>query len=679
MPIDITAQPRRAQFVISGTGPYSCEFEILEETDIAVYRDATALTYPTHYSVSIADNGKFSVTLVSATGTTLTVLGARAYSRMTDFQTGGDFKAVTVDRELDSFEIQIQQIVEKQSRALMFSETSTVIPNGLPTDLASKFLAFDAFGQPIASNGSGTDTGLRTDLASAVLGSDLVAFKDNLAPAYLKTVSDILNGSEVSFLRFVNRAWHTGIRGFTYANDVSDNLREAVAAMGELGPSADKGARLYIPYGGYAASDYVPDAAGNYVVNVGERVHIRGDGKHATVFSFNPAAQASFFRFKNGTAICFQSSLRGVGFMGGGTQKKTAIEAYDTSELTLEDFAIYPWTGTNSRGLWLRGREITHINDFSISADLPMQVSANPNHSIGCDHLTIGNGIIITTVATNYAMHIDNGVNVTNLLWRGQTSVNLGAGVVVWVDSTSSIVHSSVRFQNIRGEQFTAGTSYMFHIEPNLGIQSLEFKNIFGGLDINGFLLRRFQNVQMSGVEYVDAAKVGLDAIGTNVGSSIALAGCLWQVGATASLTNLQRRLVVRDTAANQNIPSNGVLHYKSDTALDCIEVNGMPVQGFEGTLATSASVALPLGSTNSVKCAILNIAANGATKRACGVVAISLIGGAELVSAVGDLTVDAAAVDAGKLTVVANGSTVLLANDTGESLRYLVDARYVR
>src|SRR5688572_23074570 len=102
MPIDITDQTRRVQYVISGTGPYDFDFELLAETDIAVYRDSTLLVLTTNYTVSLNSDGTGSVTLVSATGTTLTIIGARPYQRISDYSVGGDFTAAMINRELDS-------------------------------------------------------------------------------------------------------------------------------------------------------------------------------------------------------------------------------------------------------------------------------------------------------------------------------------------------------------------------------------------------------------------------------------------------------------------------------------------------------------------------------------------------------------------------------------------------
>jgi len=142
MPIDITSQDRRVQYVGSGTGPYDFEFECLEETDVAVYQDDELLVLTTDYTVSLNADGSGSVTTVgSMTGSTVTIIGARPYQRITDFSTGGDFRATTVNDELDSIQIQIQQLIERLDRAPVLPIfTELTLPISLPAPGAGNYL-----------------------------------------------------------------------------------------------------------------------------------------------------------------------------------------------------------------------------------------------------------------------------------------------------------------------------------------------------------------------------------------------------------------------------------------------------------------------------------------------------------------------------------------------------------
>ena len=124
----------------AGVGPYSFTFEVLANTDIQVYKNTTLLTLTTNYTVTINSNGTGSVTLVSAaTGTdTITIVGDRAIQRATDFVTGGDLFANTLNDEFDSLVIFAQQVDEKADRGLKAPVTDPTDVNMVLPDKASR-------------------------------------------------------------------------------------------------------------------------------------------------------------------------------------------------------------------------------------------------------------------------------------------------------------------------------------------------------------------------------------------------------------------------------------------------------------------------------------------------------------------------------------------------------------
>ena len=152
----ISNVPRRVVYAASGTGPYAFTFEILNQTDIAVYKASTLLTLTTDYTVTINANGTGSVTLVLTAGTSnITIVGAKNIQRTTDFTTGGDLFANTLNDELDNQTIFIQQVAETAERGLKAPVTDpTDIAMTLPAKAsrAGKVLSFDATtGNPVAS------------------------------------------------------------------------------------------------------------------------------------------------------------------------------------------------------------------------------------------------------------------------------------------------------------------------------------------------------------------------------------------------------------------------------------------------------------------------------------------------------------------------------------------------
>ena len=163
MAIDISATSRRIVYTGSaGTGPYTFAFNILANTDLAVFFDDTELTLTTDYTVAISADGTGSVTIVvggsarvpsTPTGSNrVTIVGNRTIQRTTDFTTGGPLFATSLNDELDSLTIFTQQNLEQSNRSLRAPNTDpTTISMELPdnTTRANKTLAFDASGNPV--------------------------------------------------------------------------------------------------------------------------------------------------------------------------------------------------------------------------------------------------------------------------------------------------------------------------------------------------------------------------------------------------------------------------------------------------------------------------------------------------------------------------------------------------
>lgn len=178
----------------AGVGPYSFSFEILANTDIAVYKNSTLLTLTTDYTVTINSNGTGSVTLVVAatSAQNITLVGNRAIERATDFVTGGDLFANSLNDEFDSLVIFSQQTDEKAERGLKAPVTDpTDINMVLPskTSRAGKTLAFDSLGNP-------------------TVGEDIGNWRGNWASGTAYSVRDLVKDASNSSVYRVNTA-HT--------------------------------------------------------------------------------------------------------------------------------------------------------------------------------------------------------------------------------------------------------------------------------------------------------------------------------------------------------------------------------------------------------------------------------------------------------------------------------------
>lgn len=97
-----------------------------------------------------------------------------------------------------------------------------------------------------------------SDISTANLaassGSSLVGFGDLVAPAYLKTVSDILNGERVDIFRNIPAAQHAAIRARTSVYDVGPKMQELLDEMYD----AKRNGELFLGYGTYPMLTMAP-------------------------------------------------------------------------------------------------------------------------------------------------------------------------------------------------------------------------------------------------------------------------------------------------------------------------------------------------------------------------------------------------------------------------------------
>jgi hypothetical protein len=226
----ISNVPRRVVYAASGVGPYAFTFEILDVTDISVYRGSTLLTLTTDYTVTINANGTGSVTLVTTAGTSnVTIVGAKNIQRTSDFTTGGDLFANTLNDELDNQTIFVQQVAETAERGLKAPVTD-------PTDIAmtlpakdgrkGKVLAFDSTtGNPVA--GPSLDSLVTVIEQSAYINAvgenidDVIAVADN--EANIDTVAG------------VSSAVTTVATNISNVNTVADDLNEPTSEIHVVG------------------------------------------------------------------------------------------------------------------------------------------------------------------------------------------------------------------------------------------------------------------------------------------------------------------------------------------------------------------------------------------------------------------------------------------------------------
>jgi len=163
---DIAINPvtRRVQFTgNTGTGPFAFTFNILQASDIVVYKNNVLQTLTTDYTVTINANGTGSITMVSALINTdvLIIVGGRELSRTTDFVTSGDLLAASLNEQLDSNVIMAQQLDERVSRSVRSQPGDELMNLYLPlkADRADKLMSFDTEGNVQAQSAADLLTG----------------------------------------------------------------------------------------------------------------------------------------------------------------------------------------------------------------------------------------------------------------------------------------------------------------------------------------------------------------------------------------------------------------------------------------------------------------------------------------------------------------------------------------
>ena len=158
----------------------------------------TILVLNTDYTVQLngdqngTPGGTITLPAVLSSGYNLTITSDIANLQPTDLTNQGGFYPEVITDALDRATIQIQQL-DQNSRAIKIPLSDGVLDMTTPVVSArqGKYLAFDTFGLPVVSSGTGSDSALRTDLANATAvsaGSRLSGFRQDGTGATARTV-----------------------------------------------------------------------------------------------------------------------------------------------------------------------------------------------------------------------------------------------------------------------------------------------------------------------------------------------------------------------------------------------------------------------------------------------------------------------------------------------------------
>ena len=159
--------PRVQYTATSGQTVFAYGFPIFADADLKVYVDSTLKTLTTDYTVSgAATTSGGNVTFGSGltAGDIVTIYRDLAVARASDYQTGGDLLAETLNDDLDKLVMMVQQSEsDVANRSIRFGQFVTGLPLSEITDnataRANKVIGFDSSGQPGATTEIGNFQG----------------------------------------------------------------------------------------------------------------------------------------------------------------------------------------------------------------------------------------------------------------------------------------------------------------------------------------------------------------------------------------------------------------------------------------------------------------------------------------------------------------------------------------
>jgi hypothetical protein len=342
-------------------------------------------------------------------------------------------------------------------------------------------------------------------------------------------------------------------------------------------------------------------------------IHIKGAGRQATFILHKPTGVSTCFYFSQGASILYYCSLSDLTIGSAEeTFNKIAIWLSDVSYFRLHnvnvlhypiDGTMYRGAGTTGTGLYIAGRDLSHIENCNFTANNPVVMALNPNQpAIMLDSFTFTNLFAYTTLTTVSCIQVQTGGAMTNIVFDGVQNWIGGLNGFAWTDSTSSQISTGLHFYNIKSEQAAGSGGYMVNIDVNNNLSNVSVSGLMGG-DRNGVRMRKVLNAALRSVYYDpngNATKIGL-----NIDSTCRLTeitGCNWLSGTLATISG--QTLVQSGgqvTGHSTAIPASGL--YVATTSAALADLNGATIDNAAWTaytpvLTSEAGGALGSGNT---------------------------------------------------------------------------------
>jgi len=422
---DIAINPvtRRVQFTgNTGTGPYAFTFNVLQSSDIVVYKNNVLLTETTDYTVSIATNGTGNITMVVALVLTdiLTIIGGRELSRTTDFVTAGDLLASSLNEQLDSNVIMSQQLDERFGRTLAVppGDEDKTLDLPLAADRADKIILFDTEGNVTAAPPSDF-------FGNAVLGGNFIvntatgdgsqtAFGLTVAPGVKTNIQIHIDGV------YQNKATFS-LSGSTVTFTEAPPLNAAIEFM--MGESVTQitGDASAITYnqGGTGAQDRTVQSKLQDFVSVKDFGAV-GDG---VADDYTAIAACWTHCLANAVGMYFPSGtyiVNDLSFPMGRINGLAPSSLLDCKNVTIfgdgRSTILKTVSSAGADVLQFNGAKNLHVKDLSITADLTGSAGAGSNCvslTGGADNITFENVYAFNPDYVEKVAYLDGGKGFT--------------------------------------------------------------------------------------------------------------------------------------------------------------------------------------------------------------------------------------------------------------------------
>ncbi len=416
------------------------------------------------------------------------------------------------------------------------------------------------------------------------------------------------------------------------------------------------------------------------------RVKIVGDGMHATLLKFNPAVSSPLFEFSEfpgeNKGQVVQCGIADLAIFGGrewgdkSKVQKVGIRIVNADTIEVRNVAIQNWSGTNSIGLQIQGRQLGFIENILISADLPISIEKNPAYEpISIDHFTFRNSHLLSYDPNGAYVKIASGVKLSNVVFDG-THAWAGSGTggkygIYWEDTETPGPGMNLSVKNVRMECGTPGGE-IIHISHNYVLYNLVLENIFGcSGGPGGVYLRKVHNATLQNIFYTSdkpgTASLDIDESSAN----IVLINCRWDPIGLVKTGKLVKTFAtnVMDAGSGPNNRIIEVYDRPNNYWGDSISIYGTNTWSYNGELDNGAAISLPALSASKVATITVSVSDGSAiTESGCFVVSAK----GNTVKKVSGTDSVAVTSSAGKLCLVP-GTKVQLINNLGAKVDVVI------